>query len=231
MKVTKFWGVFTRPKPLKHRQVTLNFSGLDVTLNFKSNVKNMRLRVGKDAKISLSLPFYATQKSAVEFLQTHAQWLLQTHEKALNLRPKDDEFRFLGQIYKIKFDENLKNVLLKEDEIYAKNLKMIEGFKIQKARQIFGIFIEKFASTIDKRINRISIKKMQTRWGSCNSKKGYINLNLNLLEKPLPLIEYVVLHELAHLIYPHHQASFYAFIERIMPDFRMRERELNGKNF
>ncbi|MGG7047753.1 MULTISPECIES: M48 family metallopeptidase [unclassified Campylobacter] len=229
MKATKNWGVFTRPKPLKHRQILLNFSDLDVTLNFKSNVKNMRLRVGKDAKISLSLPFYATQKSAVEFLQTHKDWLIKTHEKAKDMLSKDDEFVFLGQVYKIKFDENLKEVFIKNNEIWIKDTNMLEKFKKSKAKEIFINFIDKFRPKIKKDINHISIKNMQTRWGSCNSKKGYINLNLNLIQKPPILIEYVILHELSHLIYPHHKSEFYDFIRSIMPDFRQREIALNKK--
>ncbi|MBQ7270076.1 MAG: M48 family metallopeptidase, partial [Campylobacter sp.] len=59
-------------------------------------------------------------------------------------------------------------------------------------------------------------------WGSCNHKKGYINLSLNLVKKDLKFIEYVVLHELTHLIYPHHRNEFYAFIAKIMPDFKER---------
>ncbi|CAD7286532.1 M48 family metallopeptidase [Campylobacter suis] len=189
----------------------------------------MRLKVSKEAKISLSLPFYATQKSAFLFLQTHKDWLIKTYEKAKDTLPKDDEFVFLGQIYKIKFDENLKEVLIKNDEIFIKDKNALEEFKKSKAKEIFINFIDKFRPKIKKDINHISIKNMQTRWGSCNSKKGYINLNLNLIQKPPILIEYVILHELSHLIYPHHKSEFYDFIESIMPDFRQREIALNKK--
>jgi predicted metal-dependent hydrolase len=67
---------------------------------------------------------------------------------------------------------------------------------------------------------------MHSRWGSCNSKKGYINLNLYLIRKDIRFIEYVILHELAHLIHPNHSKDFYRFIENIMPDFK--ERIKNG---
>lgn len=66
---------------------------------------------------------------------------------------------------------------------------------------------------------------MQTRWGSCNYHKAYINLNLRLLQKSLKAIEYVILHELAHLKFPNHGKEFYAFIEYFMGDFRQREKE------
>ncbi|EGK7562189.1 M48 family metallopeptidase, partial [Campylobacter coli] len=66
---------------------------------------------------------------------------------------------------------------------------------------------------------------MKTRWGSCNHKKGYINLNLRLLEKNLRAIEYVILHELSHIKFPNHSKEFYDFIHSFMSDFRQREKE------
>ena len=63
---------------------------------------------------------------------------------------------------------------------------------------------------------------MQTRWGSCNHAKGYLNFSLSLIERDLRFVEYVVLHELAHLIHANHGADFYALIAQIMPDFRAR---------
>ena len=207
----------------------VKFGAFDVALNFKKNVKTLRLKIAKNGDISVSLPFYATQRSALNFLEFHKDWLEKTHEKIRANLPKDDDFRLLGKIYKIKIDENLKSVNLDGDEIYAPNLKTLEIYKKDEAKRIFSEFIAKFQPTVNRPINRVTIRKMQTRWGSCNSKKGYVNLNLNLIEKPLELIEYVVLHELTHLIFPHHQKSFYEFIACVMPDFKEREKALNGK--
>ena len=105
----------------------------------------------------------------------------------------------------------------------------LENYKKTFARRVYEHFIAKFAPAINRKINRIVVRKMTMRWGSCNSRKGYINLSLNLIEKAPELIEYVVLHELAHLIYPHHQKSFYDFIAKLMPDFKTREQRLNKK--
>ena len=114
---------------------------------------------------------------------------------------------------------------------YQKNDKVsaLENYKKAFARRIYGHFIDKLAPAVNRKINRVAVRKMTTRWGSCNSRKGYINLSLNLIEKAPELVEYVVLHELAHLIYPHHQKSFYDFIAKLMPDFKTREQRLNKK--
>ena len=265
------------------KTVCVKCGEFDVALNFKKGVKTTRLKVAKSGEISVSLPFYAAQKYALEFVQKHYEWLKSAHEKTLSNLPRDDEFRLLGEVYRIKFEPNLNGVNLRrfagdseifnglnlssdgldpylygakfegkfdgikfkpqpseakftnaderkfDGEIYAPNLAALENYKNAFARRVYGHFIAKFAPAVNRKINRVVVRKMTTRWGSCNSRKGYINLSLNLIEKAPELVEYVVLHELAHLIYPHHQKSFYGFIAGLMPDFKTREQRLNKK--
>ena len=188
----------------------------------------MRLRVGKDAKITLSMPFYSTQKMALSFLETHRIWLENAYKKALLNLPKDDEMKFLGEIYKIKFDESVKEPFFEDKFIITPNLKALECFKKARAKELFLELVSYYQPHINKPVSRIVIRDSKTRWGSCNHKKGYINLSLRLIEKPLSAVRYVVLHELTHLLYPHHQSSFYKFIEAIMPDYKEQEQILKS---
>ncbi|WP_199906126.1 M48 family metallopeptidase [Campylobacter concisus] len=213
---------------LKQKSINLDFYGLSVLINFKTNVKSMRLRVGKDAKITLSMPFYSTQKMALSFLEMHRIWLENTYKKALANLPKDDEVKFLGQIYKIKFDENFKEPFFDGEFVFTPNLKSLERFVKVRAKELFLELVSHFQPFINKPIKRIVIRNSKTRWGSCNHKKGYINLSLRLIEKPLSAVRYVVLHELTHMLYPHHQKSFYDFIEKIMPDYKKQEQILKA---
>ena len=265
------------------KTVSVKCGEFDVALNFKKGVKTTRLKVAKSGEISVSLPFYAAQKYALEFVQKHYDWLKSAREKTLANLPREDEFRLLGEVYRIVLEPNLKGVNLIrftsdsgvfdglnlssegldphlygakfdgefsaikfnaqpsevkftsadgrkiDGEIYAASLAALENYKKAFARRIYGHFIAKFAPAVNRKINRVVVRKMTTRWGSCNSRKGYINLSLNLIEKAPQLVEYVVLHELTHLIYPNHQKSFYGFIAQLMPDFKTREQRLNKK--
>lgn len=112
--------------------------------------------------------------------------------------------------------------------ILAKNEADFEAFLKANAKKIYAFYVRKWQGHFEKPVVRLSVKKMTTRWGSCNSKKGFINLNLRLITKPLKAIEYVILHELTHLKFAHHQASFYDEISRLMPDFKEREKMLKG---
>lgn len=74
------------------------------------------------------------------------------------------------------------------------------------------------------------IRNMKTRWGSCNTKTNKINLNLQLVKRPVECLEYVILHELAHTIVPNHSNEFKAVLRRYMPDWKNVQRELNNYN-
>jgi len=73
------------------------------------------------------------------------------------------------------------------------------------------------------------IRSMNTRWGTCNPKAGRVWFALMLAVQPLELLDYVVLHELAHLIEPSHNARFHGILDAHMPDWRLRRKRLNGQ--
>ncbi len=141
-------------------------------------------------------------------------------------------FRYLNRdfFYQIK---NIKTLRLKLNEKGEFHLSIPQFYPLEKAKEFLyknEIWIQKtYLNFQSKKTNlhysHLSIKKMKTRWGSCNHKKGYINLNLRLLEKNLRAIEYVILHELSHIKFPNHSKEFYDFIHSFMSDFRQREKE------
>ena len=217
------------------KTVSVKCGEFDIALNFKKGVKTTRLKVAKTGEISVSLPFYAAQKQALEFVQKNYDWLKSAREKPLANLPREDEFRLLGEVYRIKFEPNLKGVNLRrfagdseifnglnlssdgldpqlygakfdgkfdgfkfnaqpsevkfasadghkfDGEIYAASLAALENYKKTFARRMYGHFIDKLAPAVNRKINRVVVRKMTTRWGSCNSCKGYINLSRNTL--------------------------------------------------
>lgn len=72
------------------------------------------------------------------------------------------------------------------------------------------------------------IRRMKTKWGSCNTKTGWVWLNLELAKKPLVCLDYVILHEVAHLVSPKHDDAFVAVLDREMPGWRQVRSDLNA---
>jgi hypothetical protein len=75
---------------------------------------------------------------------------------------------------------------------------------------------------------RWGIKLMRTKWGSCNPDKGLVWLNLDLAKKPIPALDYVILHEMAHFLSPRHDDVFLSLLDRSMPGWRQIRADLNA---
>ena len=190
----------------------------------KKAVKYLRLKVGQSGEISLSIPLRAKENHILEFLEKNLEWLRKTSAKikAKNSAKNENQVEFLGGNYELIIDKKASGVSIELFSIKAASKADFRRFCDQKAKELLNASIARFAPLIARPINHISFKHMRTRWGSCNKAKGYINLNLDLITKKKEFIEYVVLHELAHLVYANHSKDFYALISKHMPDYKAR---------
>ena len=102
------------------------------------------------------------------------------------------------------------------DEWYRAQLKMI-----------LPSLIEKWEQRLDVKVNEFGIKKMKTKWGTCNREAKRIWLNLELAKKPSECLEYIVVHEMVHLIERNHNDIFTAFLNEYMPKWRFYKEQLN----
>lgn len=89
------------------------------------------------------------------------------------------------------------------------------------------VLVDKWRALIGEHVLSWGIRKMKTKWGSCNIDKRSIWLNLELAKKPVNCIEYVVVHEMVHLIERNHNARFIELMDRFMPNWRLNRDELN----
>lgn len=190
----------------------------------KKAVKYLRLKVGQSGEISLSIPLRIKENHILEFLEKNLEWLRKTSAKikAKNSAKNENQVEFLGLSYELIIDKKASGVSIELFSIKAASKADFMRFCDQKAKELLNASIARFAPLIARPINHISFKHMRTRWGSCNKAKGYINLNLDLITKKKEFIEYVVLHELAHLVYANHSKDFYALISKHMPDYKAR---------
>lgn len=88
--------------------------------------------------------------------------------------------------------------------------------------------IAKWEARLDVKVSRYFLQRMKTKWGSCNPGYGNIRLNTELIKKPKDLLEYVIVHEMAHLLSPRHDEAFFAILDRHYPSWREARGELNA---
>jgi predicted metal-dependent hydrolase len=97
----------------------------------------------------------------------------------------------------------------------------------RRLRALVPSLLAKWEPRVGKTVREVRIKKMKTRWGSCNADAQRIWLNLELIKKPATCLEYVLVHEMVHLLERHHTERFGELIERLMPTWRLYRDELN----
>lgn len=158
----------------------------------RTSRKTMALQIEEDGQVTVRVPRTVTEAQAEEFARRHGEWILKTREKVLQ-----------NASWRRSYTEAEK----------------------QTGKQRLSKKLEErlplFASVMGVSYGRVSIRDQRTRWGSC-SEKGNLNFNWKLSLVPDEILDYVVVHELAHRIEMNHSANFWREVEKILPDYRER---------
>ena len=96
-----------------------------------------------------------------------------------------------------------------------------------KLKEMLPPIIGRWEKKMGVKVDEFAIKKMKTKWGTCNIEARRIWLNLELAKKPLPCIEYIIVHEMVHLLERHHNERFTAYINHFLPEWKELRKELN----
>jgi hypothetical protein len=106
--------------------------------------------------------------------------------------------------------------------------RVLQRWYRQQLKALIPPLVEKWQAVLGVRLAEWGVKKMKTRWGACNAGARRIWLNLELAKKPAQCLEYIVVHELAHLIERHHNDRFTSLMDRHLPNWRLHRQELNS---
>ena len=211
----------------------------------RKKIKNIILKVTPDGRVLISAPQRVPESYLKEFVKTKEEWIVKKLEEAKNRKKKEinyesgEEIIYLGKKYYLEIiTSHNEKVTIQDEKIY---IYCLENSTVEDRERIFknwvkielGVLLKDLTYKVGKMIgylpNEIRIRDMKTRWGSCISARKVITYNLQLAFQPLPLIEYVVLHELAHIPYPNHQKEFWNFVEKFIPDWKERRKLLNKR--
>ena len=221
----------------------------------RKKIKNINLRIKPNLEVYISVPMNLHRDYIENFIRSKEEWIKSVLKKVENVKEKQKDFeykngeihKFLGKEYNLTVKTgnfnavSLKNnirpneIILTVNENIFENIdekkKIMEKWYFENAKKLFLQFMEKWLEILDENVEKVAIKPMKTRWGSCNYVKRYINLNTELIKRTPFEIEYVILHELTHLKYPNHGRGFYNYIERYMPNYKFAEKMLNAKHY
>jgi Predicted metal-dependent hydrolase len=164
----------------------------------RTNRKTLAIYVRQDGKVEVRAPFRTSKAYIDDFVAKKQEWIEATQNKLL-----------------VRQDTKKTVQLTESQEIQYK--KQAKAYLQQKCRH--------FSAAMGLRHGEVRINSAKTRWGSCN-RRGDINFTYRLLFAPEELIDYVVVHELAHLKEMNHSSKFWSVVEQTMPDYRTRRNKL-----
>ena len=200
--------------------------------------KTIALIVESDGSIVVRAPLRMTGQAILQFVEGHAEWVgkrLAEIRLSAPVLPQQyqpgQNFLYLGREYPLEIVPAQQKKLVLEDRFKLTDLGL-KGAELvfqQWYRQQAGLMIpERVKFYADKyafQYRSVRISSARTRWGSCSS-RGVLSFSWRLILTPIELVDYVVVHELAHTVQHNHSKRFWKLVEEIFPDYRERRRRL-----
>jgi predicted metal-dependent hydrolase len=224
---------------------TLSFGSLSVDVVLK-DIKNVHLSVYPPfGDIKVAAPLWTNIDTLRVYLCSRIGWIKQQQSKISlqkRISPREcltRESHFVrGQRYLMKvtpaqsqsqiiLEQNTINLVIKTDASKEQKIRVLENWQRLELKKDVELLLIKWEPIIGVESNNFVIRKMKTKWGSCNIESKTLNINLALIEKSNKLLEYVIVHELVHLLERNHTNLFVAYMDKFIPEWRALKVELN----
>ncbi len=222
----------------------LEVGNLDVTVRYRRGMKHIYLRVEKNADIVVSAPPRTPNYIIRKLVYDNLEELAKRRENILSVAGLNREYKtgekyfIFGQEYELNVEERLKNKVFIENNkinIYVKdeqqNREKIFNSAIRKLLiDKCKLFIEKYEPIMNVKVKELRIKKMKTRWGTCNLEAQRIWINQELIKYPIECLEHIIVHEMTHLLEINHTPRFYSLLETYYPIYKENDKVIKEFN-
>jgi predicted metal-dependent hydrolase len=213
----------------------------------KKKIKNLHLSVlPPKGRVRVSAPENMNEDAIRMFVITKISWIKKQQERFIN-QPRQSEREYVsgesvylwGKRYRMEVvysnicnDVQLKgNKLIfqvREASTIEQRANVLNEWYRERLKSEIPALIEKWENIIGVEVSDFGVKNMKTRWGTCNAEDKRIWINLQLAKKPPQCLEYVIVHELVHLIEKKHNKNFLSHMDKLLPNWRVIKDELNA---
>lgn len=225
-------------------QITISNIRVDVV---RKDIKNIHLAVyPPTGRVRIAAPLRVNEDAVRLFAISKLGWIKRNQRKFEGqdrISPREYQQReshyFQGRRYLLKMvdtDETQKVVLRNKKfiELHVKSYTstakrheiLTEWYRAQLKKQI-PVIITKWETVLNVKVEDWQVKQMKTKWGTCNIEAKRIWINLELVKKPLQCLEYIIVHEMIHLLERKHNGRFIAYLNKYMPRWHSYKDELN----
>ena len=224
-------------------RIQLGYIGVDV---IRKEIKNIHLSVHPPTgRVRIAAPERMSLDTVRVFAIAKLPWIkkqqrkLREQERETPREYIDRESHYVwGQRYLLKvveadrpgsveLDHGRMILRVRRGADKAKRKAIVEEWHREQLRKAVPPLIEKWERLMGVRVRRLYVQRMKTKWGSCNDRAGSIRLNTDLARKPRECLEYIVVHEMAHLLEPTHNERFMALMDQFMPKWQFHRDVLN----
>lgn len=228
----------------------ISVSGIEVEV-IKKNIKNIHLSVHPpNGRVRLATPDDTDDDAIRLFVISKLDWIrkqqreLQEQERISARQYLSGESHYyLGERYLLNVlytkgrqtveivGKKEMNLFVRENSTIEQRERVMNEWYRKQLKSLIPSYIDKWEKKMDVQVEDWGVRRMRTKWGSCNIQDKRIWLNLELAKKPPHCLEYVVVHEMVHLLERNHNERFRAYMDKFLPNWRAIKAEMNGTLF
>ena len=213
----------------------IKISGIEIEVQ-KKNIKNLHMVVAPpDGKVRVSAPMHLSDDSIKMFVRTKLGWI-KTQQEKFEKQPRQSEREYVSgeTLYEYSYKGNSlvlsgneAILTVRKESTASQRETFVNEWYRTLLKEKIEIYLPKWENITGLHCDSWQTKYMTTRWGTCNTNTRKIWLNLQLAKKPIECLEYVILHELAHLKVRNHSKEFVAIMDQYMPYWKDTKKLLN----
>ncbi|MBC7876953.1 MAG: M48 family metallopeptidase [Anaerolineales bacterium] len=223
----------------------INVGGVPIDIIFK-DIKNLHLSVHPPTgRVRIAAPSRTKLETIRVYAITKINWI-KKHQQKLQEQERESPYEYVdreshyvwGRRYLLKVNESnqLSSVKVQHKQLVLtirpknnvqKMDSVLSTWYREEVKALASSLIAKWEPIMGVTVGELRIRKMKTKWGSCKPQKKSILLNSDLGKKPRACLEYIVVHEMAHLLEPTHNTHFFALMDKFMPQWKYYKDQLN----
>ncbi|MBV1758061.1 MAG: M48 family metallopeptidase [Dethiosulfatibacter sp.] len=221
--------------------------GIEIEISRKK-MKNLRLTVNPpEGRVKLSVPHKIDSEIVDRFILSKMDWIKKKRSKYKDRvieQPKEyksgEIYPLLGINYQLTVmetkekqkieikDDKAIMMFIRPNSTLGKRHKLMMEFQRSILKELLPTFIVKWEVQLGVTVREFNVKKMKTKWGTCNITKKRIWINLELIKHPVECLEYIVVHEMMHLLERYHNKRFYKLMDDFYPEWKVLKKKLTA---
>lgn len=193
----------------------------EIVVTKKRGMRNTYFRVKKDLKLYVSTNLLVTNGQIKRMIEENIESITEMFQKQLKRKTNNDGFYYLGKKYEVVSTVG-KDVIVADNKVFVGKEVDIEKWLRKQAEVLFLERLNYWHSVFDRHVPypSLTIRKMTSRWGVCNSRLKKVTLNLELIKRDPVCLDYVIVHELSHFKEMNHSPQFWEIVEANYPNYR-----------